>query len=690
MKTLDSNCRQIDIFDSHLPSLSLSSFNRDGEDSNGTGSSSESIAGAASYFKLLTVDQERKKIVYPDWNKARRYTGSILKCTITRNKDRVYDIEFDDGIRLVNVKEDYIRLLEDPSSGGGGGGGSRSKRNNGGNSSLTGSSLAVRLREGVRVHAKRQWGKTAAVKFFPGRVVRITKAANGGLLYDVEIEGTGQIEMNMIVDDLIMGLSEGQRVEAKRPIVFPLQCTGLSYNSTGNILAASYGRHDLSGWCDSPGSVCCWNISNRAQPQAGSSEVDPATQHILGEPDYILDHNSCLMTVAFHPTVPSLVAAGSFNGEVLVWDLTSHDQVLCISPISEYAHQQPVTEVRWVSLPSGSTNRSKISDDGYILASVGNDGRLLFWSLKNRFAHPVKGMLITREKGASVNRLNPSCMGTSCFYFSGNKSGGSDRGAQWLILGQEDGKVVRCQAERLFNIDITADMLKTIPNPADVFPALSKRAEVQLVANHIGPITAMDFSPFNKYLILTAGSDGKVKLCHLLEHMPVWEAEPSAFQPLGSNAGSQGISSKLANNANANKTVITAVTAVKFSRVRPTVFAVCTTEGYIYVYDLYHNFSVPVLRLEVMTTTGMSITTSASERTRSGKSQRESELVAVTGLTFNGKRKELLTACDWTGKVHVWRLPVSLTRSSTKTTGETEQALWERLGRVHAGDTEDA
>lgn len=233
-------------------------------------------------------------------------------------------------------------------------------------------------------------------------------------------------------------------------------------------------------------------------------------------------------------------------------------------------------------------------------------------------------------------------------------------------------------------------MLKTIPNPADVFPALSKRAEVQLVANHIGPITSIDFSPFNKYLILTGGSDGKVKLCHLLEHMPVWEAEPSAFQPLGSNAASQGISSKLANNANANKTVITAVTAVKFSRVRPTVFAACTTEGYIYVYDLHRNFSVPVLRLEVMTTTGMSITNSASERTRSGKSQRESELVAVTGLTFNGKRKELLTACDWTGKVHVWRLPVSLTRPSTKITGETEQALWERLGRVHAGDNEDA
>jgi hypothetical protein len=36
----------------------------------------------------------------------------------------------------------------------------------------------------------------------------------------------------------------------------------------------------------------------------------------------MIEHSSCLMCVACHPTIPSLVACGSFNGEVLVFDLT--------------------------------------------------------------------------------------------------------------------------------------------------------------------------------------------------------------------------------------------------------------------------------------------------------------------------------------------------------------------------------
>jgi hypothetical protein len=49
------------------------------------------------YWKTLSVDLEKKKVVYPDWTTAKHFPGVISKCNVTRNKERLYDIVFDDG-----------------------------------------------------------------------------------------------------------------------------------------------------------------------------------------------------------------------------------------------------------------------------------------------------------------------------------------------------------------------------------------------------------------------------------------------------------------------------------------------------------------------------------------------------------------------------------------------------------------
>lgn len=122
-------------------------------------------------------------------------------------------------------------------------------------------------------------------------------------------------------------------MEARRSTTVTLQCTGISWNATGSFLAASYGRNDVLGWCDFPGAVCCWNIFGKTF----NSDC----------PDLVLDHTSCLTCVSYHPLVPSLVAAGSFIGEVMVWDLTNPESPLAISPIIEYSHKEPVQDLKW-------------------------------------------------------------------------------------------------------------------------------------------------------------------------------------------------------------------------------------------------------------------------------------------------------------------------------------------------------
>lgn len=349
-------------------------------------SSSEGVDEGVSYWKMLSVDLEKRKVVYPDWSKARYLNGTITKCGLTRNKERVYDIEYEDGVTLQGVREEYVRMF-----GGYVTGGDKKNSGAGGAANTTTAAMLLKLQEGVRVHLKTT-NKSGQVKYLPGRIVKLTRSTGvgGGNLYDIEVEGA-RVENGRLAEDLIIGLAEGQQVEAKRPNKVTLQSTGISWNATGNSLAVSYGKNDILGWCDFPGAICCWNIFGK--------NLNPE------QPDFVLDHVSCLMSVAYHPLVPSLVAGGSFNGEIIVWDLSrldsadaSQPQPYAITPIMEYGHKEPVLDLRWMydpSMPSSSLGGS------WILCSVGSDGKMLYWTLGNKLRHPIKGVTLSSKKSSS-------------------------------------------------------------------------------------------------------------------------------------------------------------------------------------------------------------------------------------------------------------------------------------------------
>ncbi|CAK4686374.1 unnamed protein product [Aphanomyces euteiches] len=114
-----------------------------------------------------------------------------------------------------------------------------------------------------------------------------------------------------------------------------LQCTGVSWNATGSVLAVSYGRFDHSGWCNYRSALCLWNIF--------SSDFNAS------KPNMVLETSSGLMCVAHHPTNPAMVAAGSFNGELLVWNTALEESLVATSGIGDYFHREPITKVRTAS-----------------------------------------------------------------------------------------------------------------------------------------------------------------------------------------------------------------------------------------------------------------------------------------------------------------------------------------------------
>ena len=170
--------------------------------------------------------------------------------------------------------------------------------------------------------------------------------------------------------------------------------TGVSWNATGYTLAVSYGRFDVTGWCDSPGALCAWNLRR--------ADIDPH------KPDHVMETSDCLQCVAFHPEDPALVAAGSFDGGVYVFDLGADDEgadpLRARSGTGDASHREPVTQVRWTRNVAEASRASERAA-AYDVVSVGSDGRAFVWNVlkmarptfgyEMRAPHPTTGKMTT-------------------------------------------------------------------------------------------------------------------------------------------------------------------------------------------------------------------------------------------------------------------------------------------------------
>eukprot|EP00605_Chrysophyceae_sp_TOSAG23-4_P002460 GSChrysophyteH1.ASY1.ANO1.2719.1 assembled CDS len=564
----------------------------------------------AKYWEGLSVDLEKKKVVYPDWSKARHQAARVLKQILTRNRERVYDIEFDDSFKMYAVREEHLRITGENLS-----------------------SLAARreqssgLQEGVRVHCMVRSGKGArgALRGLPGRIVKCSR----GNVYDVECEG-GLVQRDVPGDELAVGLVDGQTVDARRPTTVQLQGTGVSWNAPGSSLAVSYGLDNITGWCDSPGALCVWNIFGKNFNHS--------------DPDYVMGHPSCLMSTQFHPEFPSIVAAGSFNGEVVVWDLNSPDQPPTVSPIADYSHKEPVTALQWVKQGTASTG-----EDNWLLVSAGADGRVLMWTLDNGLLHPVKGGVISRPQKGS-QRTYPASYGATAIAFSGGI--GSSNRPQWMMTGTETGNLSRSQTARLFSsAPLTMDSFQTGQKDPEkekgdgYYTSLRRGNEAFAHDSHVGSIHSLDFSPFSRNIFLSCGSDGTLRLSHLLESSPlrVWEPSPALSA------------------SEMNSEPFSPLTAAQFSPSRPMVFAAASSTGYIYIFDLAQRATGPVAALDVPI---------GKSRKRNNSRKR----VGFSGMAFNRRQRGMLAACDYAGKVHIWRLGWAYT---SKKSGE--QTMLEQM-----------
>ena len=92
---------------------------------------------------------------------------------------------------------------------------------------------------------------------------------------------------------------------------------------------------------------------------------------------------------------------------------------------------------------------------------------------------------------------------------------------------------------------------------------------IQAFESHVGPVYGLDCSPFNHNLFVSCSADGQVRVSNMLQTEPV-------------------ITIDVGNDY---------LFDVKWSKVRPMVFAVASANGTLYVYDLNENIGAPVCKI---------------------------------------------------------------------------------------------
>eukprot|EP01012_Entosiphon_sulcatum_P011555 TRINITY_DN1705_c0_g1_i1.p1 TRINITY_DN1705_c0_g1~~TRINITY_DN1705_c0_g1_i1.p1 ORF type:complete len:528 (+),score=92.41 TRINITY_DN1705_c0_g1_i1:65-1648(+) len=317
-----------------------------------------------------------------------------------------------------------------------------------------------------------------------------------------------------------------------------LQALGLAWNCNGSILAVAYGRIDIVGWCSEKGYLCTWNVLR--------GEV--------AKPDVMIEVDNYVMCCAFHPEEPTLVAGGTYNGEVIVWDTAKTDDRTVAQTPSTFgvlAHTDPVLQLTWVA----NRRESKLK---FMLMSVSGDGKVLIWTLQNQMQQAVGGYETGKGTATGVTcitvlRTGPSAWGSVDIPTLENT----------VLIGTEIGGVCRTS-------------IRPVPPDPKKIVLLDHNLVVFRFENHTGPVQQIQASPFHRNMFLTCSSDGTVKVFNSYETSCVFRVVPSS-------------------------SVDGYLYDASWSPTRPSVFACVAKDGLLHIVDCEESRSKPSVSLQAGT-----------------------------------------------------------------------------------------
>jgi len=287
--------------------------------------------------------------------------------------------------------------------------------------------------------------------------------------------------------------------------------TAVSFNSSGNTLAVAYGDLKQQGWCDVQSCISVWRMHELHQKT--EAEADQEKQEGL-KPSTVLQlaSSNFITCLAFHPVEPAILVSGSYSGEIIAWDVTADNEPMKFcSRVSDYSHREPVSSLSWVW---------DEKEKAYQLASAGTDGRILLWTLANKFDTPIIGFSIAsvqrtnsinrdaivhvRESGESVEYRLERIEGVE-FPLPENKWR-QHQSAQCSLVGPNDSRK-ECQLKQIVGSD---DMTFRLGDNGFVVANVPKE--------RVLGGTAMSFYPKNRSVVIVGCESGAVMRFNFVTH----------------------------------------------------------------------------------------------------------------------------------------------------------------------------
>jgi dynein intermediate chain 1 len=276
-----------------------------------------------------------------------------------------------------------------------------------------------------------------------------------------------------------------------------------------DMFAVAYGSYNFLQPVS--GLICCFTIKNPLFPE------------------YCFTTEAGVMCIDFHPSQPALIAAGCYDGTVMVFDIRykQTNKPIYQSTVRTNKHTDPVWQVKWEDKEDTAKNQS--------FYSISSDGRVTNWNLMKNKLEPEEvtklKLVVDKEKELADNKKEQFVYGLAggmCFDFNKYED-------HLYLVGTEEGLIHLCSKA------FSGQYLETYKD-------------------HYLAVYAVKWNPYHPKTFLSCSADWTIKM---------WIRDmkrPIVTFDLGDQVGD-----------------------ISWAPYSSTVFAAVTSEGKLYVYDLDQN-----------------------------------------------------------------------------------------------------